>query len=203
MKIFSHFFSLPVIMSSLLGRVEASFSQSIDNHFKIDQIGYKVNDRKICVISDPQAGYNAPDPYTPGNTLEVRKQSSNASVFSGTPTAWNGGATHIQSGDKCWWFDFSSVTIPDDYYIYDAANNKRSYTFTIGDNVYKDALKHALRFFYYQRCGMAKTAQYAGANYTDVICHEGAMQDLNCRDVTQPSNSSLEKDLSGGWHDAG
>lgn len=186
-----------------INSVEVCFSQTIDNHFKLDQIGYKVNDRKICVISNPQTGYNVPDPYTPGATLEVRKQSNNTSVFSGTPTTWNGGATHTQSGDKAWWFDFSSVTTPDDYYIYDGTNNKRSYTFTIGNNVYNDALKHAVRFFYHQRCGMAKTSQFAGANYTDITCHSGTMQDLNCRDVTQPSNAALEKDLSGGWHDAG
>src|ERR1041385_1835013 len=83
------------------------FSQTIDDHFKIDQIGYQSNDRKICVISSPQVGYNAPNPYTPGNTLEIRKQSNNVSVFSGAPVWWNGGATHTQSGDKCWWFNFS------------------------------------------------------------------------------------------------
>lgn len=179
------------------------FTQTIDNHFKLDQIGYKLNDRKICVISDPQTGYNAPDPYTPNDTLFVKRQSDNATVSIGPAIPWNGGATHVQSGDKAWWFDFSNVVAPDDYYIYDSQNNKRTYTFTIGNNVYNDALKYAIRFFYHQRCGMAKTAQYAGTNYTDVICHEGTMQDLNCRDVTQPSNVSLEKDLSGGWHDAG
>ena len=181
----------------------SSFSQTIDNHFKLDQIGYQVNDRKICVISNPQTGYNAPDPYTPGATLEVRKQSDNSMVFSGAATAWNGGATHAQSGDKAWWFDFSSFITPGDYYIFDAANNKRSYEFKIDKNVYNDALKHAVRFFYYQRCGMAKAAPYAAATYTDVPCHKAALQDLNSRDVTQPNNASLEKDLSGGWHDAG
>ncbi|TAL61049.1 MAG: T9SS type A sorting domain-containing protein [Bacteroidetes bacterium] len=179
------------------------FSQSIDNHFKLDQIGYQVNDQKICVISNPQAGYNAPDSYTPGGTLEVRKQSDNSLVFSAAPTPWNGGTTHTQSGDRAWWFNFSSFITPGDYYVFDAANNKRSYSFSIGNNVYNDALKHAIRFFYYQRCGMAKTAQYAGMNYTDIACHKASQQDLNCRDVTQPGNISLEKDLSGGWHDAG
>ena len=133
----------------------------------------------------------------------IKKQSDNSSVFSGSPTAWNGGATHVQSGDKARWFDFSAVTTPDDYYIYDAANNKRSYAFTIADTVYNDALMHAVRFFYYQRCRTAKVSPYAVANYTDVNCHSGSMQDLNCREVTQPGNASLEKDLSGGWHDAG
>jgi len=179
------------------------FSQTIDTHFKLDQIGYKLNDRKICVISNPQTGYNAPDPYTPGSVLEVRKQSDNSSVFSGAPVAWNSGATHAQSGDKAWWFDFSTVIVPDEYYIFDATNNKRSYPFKIGNNVYNDALKHAVRFYYYQRCGMSKATPYAGTNYTDASCHKGSQQDLNCRDVTQPGNVALEKDLSGGWHDAG
>ena len=111
------FFLLPLL----------SHPQTIDNHFKIDQIGYRPNDKKIAVISDPQTGYNAPDPYTPGATLELRRESDHVVVFSGAPVAWNSGATHAQSGDKAWWFDFSTVTTPDDYYINDPANNKRSY----------------------------------------------------------------------------
>lgn len=181
----------------------SAFGQTIDTHFKIDQIGYRPADRKIAVISNPQTGYNAPDPYTPGVTLEVRKVSDNSVVFSGAPVAWNGGATHLQSGDKAWWFDFSSVTTIDDYYINDPANNKRSYAFRIAPDVYNDALKYAVRAYYYQRCGTPKLAAYAGANYTDVTCHEGSLQDLDCRDVTDPSNTSLSRDLSGGWHDAG
>jgi hypothetical protein len=181
-----------------------AYGQSvIDTHFKIDQIGYRPADKKVALVSNPQVGYNAPSPYTPGTTLEVRTVSANAIVFSGTPLAWNGGATHVQSGDKAWWFDFSSVTAVGDYYINDPTNNKRSYAFRIADDVYNDALKYALRTYYTQRCGTPKTAAFAGSNYTDVACHEGALQDLDCRDVTNPSNVSLSKNLSGGWHDAG
>ncbi len=175
----------------------------IDDHIRIDQIGYQPNDQKIAVITDPQTGYNAPDPYTPGATLEVRKASDNSIIFSGTPVAWNGGATHTQSGDKAWWFDFSAVTATDDYYINDPANNTRSYEFRIAPDVYNDALKHAVRMFYYQRCGTPKSTTHAGANYDDTDCHLGSLQDLDCRDVTDPSNISLARDLSGGWHDAG
>jgi endoglucanase len=181
-----------------------SFSQSvIDSHIKTDQIGYRTGAKKIALISNPQVGYNAPSPYTPGTTLEVRTVAANTLVFSGTPVAWNGGATHGQSGDKVWWFDFSTVTAVGDYYINDPTNNKRSYAFRIADDVYNDALKYALRSFYYQRCGTPKAQPYAGNNYTDVTCHEGNLQDLDCRDVINPSNTSLSKDLSGGWHDAG
>lgn len=180
-----------------------SFSQTFNSHFKIDQLGYLPSDRKICVISDPQSGYNAPDPYTPGSTLEIRRQSDNAVVFTGTPSAWKNGITHTQSGDKAWWFDFSSFTTPGDYFIYDPSTSARSASFTIGYSVYNDALKHTLRFFYYQRCGTAKLTAHAGSNYTDVICHANSQQDPFCREVTQPNNAALQKDLSGGWHDAG
>lgn len=179
------------------------FSQSvIDTHFKIDQVGYRPNDRKIAVISDPQTGYNAPDPYTPGNSIEVRRVSDNVVVYSANPVAWNGGATHAQSGDKAWWFDFSSVTAVDNYYINDPANNKRSYAFRIAPDVYNDALYYACRMYYFQRCGAPKLTTHAGANYTDVACHSGALQDLDCRDVTNPV-AATSRDLSGGWHDAG
>lgn len=191
-------FLLPLLICT------TAFGQSvIDAHIKVDQIGYRPSDKKIALISNPIVGYNAPSPYTPGATLDVYDAATSSIVFSGSPVAWNGGATHVQSGDKAWWFDFSAVTTPGDYYINDAANNKRSYTFRIANDVYNDALKHALRTYYYQRCGTAKTVPYAGTNYTDAACHDGALQDLDCRDVTDPTNVSLSKDLSGGWHDAG
>jgi len=96
------------------------------------------------------------------------------------------------------------VTTPGDYYIYDATNNVKSYPFTISDNVYEDVLKQALRVFYYQRCGISKSAPFAEADWVDAnACHVGVNQDLVCRLVTDPNNSTTEKDLSGGWHDAG
>lgn len=191
-------FLLPLLICTTV------FGQSvIDTHFKIDQIGYRPADKKVALISNPVTGYNAPSPYTPGATLEIKNAITNAVVFSGAPVAWNGGATHVQSGDKAWWFDFSTVTTAGDYYVNDPANNKRSYAFRIANDVYNDALKYALRSYYYQRCGTAKSVAFAGADYSDVACHAGALQDLDCRDVTNPTNVSLAKDLSGGWHDAG
>lgn len=191
------------ILFALLLPVTLMSQSVIDVHFKIDQVGYRPADKKIAVISNPQTGYNSSDPYTPGGTLEVRRASDDALIFSAAPVAWNGGATNIQSGDKAWWFDFSSVTAIDDYYINDPTNSKRSYTFRIAPDVYNDALKYALRMYYFQRCGTPKAMPYAlNNNYTDIACHEGALQDLDCRDVTNPV-AATSRDLSGGWHDAG
>jgi hypothetical protein len=89
-----------------------------------------------------------------------------------------------------------------DYRIFDPTNLRTSYTFHIGPDVYNDALYHAQRVFYYQRCGTSKTLAHAGNNYTDTPCHVGSLQDLTCRDVANPVQAT-ERDVSGGWHDAG
>lgn len=170
-------------------------------HIQLDQIGYRPNDRKIAVISDPQTGYNANLSYTPTSTMQVVDAMNNV-VFSGPVVAWNGGATHAQSGDKAWWFDFSAFTTPGTYQLRDQALNTYSYPFRIGEDVYNDALYHAQRVFYYQRCGCAKSAPHAGPYYTDTPCHVGALQDANCRAVSNPVQAT-ERDLTGGWHDAG
>lgn len=175
---------------------------TISNHIHIDQFGYRTAAQKVCIISDPQVGFNGSESFSPGNTYEVRRWTDDVSVFSASITAWNGGATHAQSGDKVWWFDFSSLTTPGDYYIYDPTNMVGSNRFTINDDVYNVALKQAVRMYYYQRCGVAKTATHAGV-WQDAVCHTHALQDLNCRSVSSPNDPASEKNLSGGWHDAG
>lgn len=180
-------------------------SPQIDTHFKIDQFGYQANAQKICIISNPISGYNATNnAFIPSNMLQVRRVADDVSVYSGTISTWNSGATHDQSGDKIWWFDFSSLVTNGEYYIYDAAQNKRSFSFEIRQDVYRNVLKHATRAFFYQRCGMPKAMTYGSRKWNDeTACHVHANQDLDCRLVSDPNNSSTSKNLSGGWHDAG
>ena len=89
------------------------------------------------------------------------------------PTAWNGGATDTSSGDKAWWFTFTSVTAPGDYYVLDVDRGVRSYPFRISDQVYRNVLKQAVRVFFYQRAGQAKTAAHAGAGWADAASFIG------------------------------
>lgn len=178
------------------------FAQAETNFIHIDQFGYRPNDEKIAVISNPQTGYNSAETFAPGTTYEL-KNSAGTTVFSSDITAWKNGTTDNSSGDQCWHFDFSSVTTPGDYYVYDPTNQVKSYTFSINEQVYQDVLNQSLRAFFYQRCGMAKSAPFAETSWTDAACHLGNQQDLACRLVTDPNNSTTEKDLSGGWHDAG
>lgn len=174
-----------------------------DLRLHVDQFGYLPNAQKVAVISSPQTGYNAPNALSPGTTYRVKRCYDNVTVFEGPLTAWNGGVTHTQSGDKVWWFDFSALSTNGNYYLFDSLNNLRSYNFNITDCVYDDVLKQALRALYYQRCGMAKSTPFAGVNWTDnTACHRGNLQDDLCYNI-QNSTPSSAKDLHGGWHDAG
>lgn len=172
----------------------------------VDQFGYKELSKKICVIGSPQTGYDytpGAAAYIPGATLQLKKVSDNAVVFTGNTIIWNGGLTHNQSGNKVWHFDFSSFTTQGAYYVYDPSNNTRSYPFTIHNQVYDTLFIKAQRFYFHQRCGSAKSAAHAGNDYADAVCHKGANQDLHCRAAWDVNNAALEKDMSGGWHDAG
>lgn len=191
------FFVLAVVV------VSAAPPGQMTDHIIVDQFGYLPEMVKVAVIAEPQQGFNAPAPYTPGSKLEVRKASTNELIFSGAVTAWKNGAIHDQSGDKIWWFDFSAVTCPGSYYLYDPATDKRSYTFDIGINVYKEVAKQAVRMFYYQRCGVAKQEPFAHFKWTDTVCHTRSTQDPKCRLISAPNDAGTEKDLTGGWHDAG
>ncbi|MBL0329611.1 MAG: glycoside hydrolase family 9 protein [Bacteroidetes bacterium] len=175
---------------------------TITQFIKIDQFGYKTTDQKIAVISDPQIGYNSAFSFAPGTTYQVRNWITDAIVFSGAITVWNSGATHAQSGDVVYWFDFSSVVAPGSYYVFDPTNNVGSYRFEINDCVYNDVLKISMRMFYYQRCGFAKSYPFVDTGYVDGASHLGTQQDLDCRLYSSPTVGT-SKNLSGGWYDAG
>ena len=204
-KMKKHTLKMGTILFLLICVVSSSFAvpPAVDNHIKVDQFGYRTTGKKIAVISNPQIGYNLANTFTPGTTYQVKRWSDDAVMFTGTITAWNGGATHMQSGDKIWWFDFSSFTTPGSYYVCDVTNNVRSYQFDINDCVYLSTMKQALRTYYYQRCGTAKASPYAQTGWTDTPCHIGSIQDADCRLYSSPTNTATSKNLSGGWHDAG
>ena len=178
-------------------------AQTPSTFIHIDQFGYTTSATKVAVLSDPQIGYNSANSYTPSATLELRDANTDAVVFSAAPTIWNSGATHAQSGDKGWWFDFSVHTNEGTFYVYDPTNDERSGDFEINNNVYSDIMKSALKMFYYNRCNMDKVEPYAEPNWVDGNNFENNLQDANCRYVNDQSNASLEKDLTGGWFDAG
>jgi hypothetical protein len=175
----------------------------LDHHILVDQFGYLPDETKIAVIRDPQVGYDQNDHFTPGDRYEVRRADSAESVLTAAPIPWKAGAVDALSGDRGWWFDFSSITTPGNYYVYDAARNARSATFRIDPHVYRNVLKAAMRMYYYQRSALAKTESFAGACWVDDAAYVGPHQDTEARDVTDRDNGAKVRDLSGGWFDAG
>jgi hypothetical protein len=169
----------------------------------VDQFGYRTQAPKMAVIRSPQTGYDTSATFTPGTKYSVVDKSTGKSVKDGAPVAWNGGATDDSSGDKVWWFDFSDVTTPGTYTVRDNDKSVRSVEFDIDDDVYRSVLKHAVRMYYYQRVGIAKTATYAGADWTDSACLMGSGQDSQAHAWLAKTDEKQVRDLHGGWFDAG
>jgi endoglucanase len=169
----------------------------------VDQFGYLPSGEKIAVIRDPQTGFDAGESFTPGATYALVDVSSGARVLEAAPTVWNSGATDSASGDKAWWFTFTTVTAPGQYYVLDVDRGVRSYPFQIADDVYRDVLKQAVRMLFYQRAGQDKDAAHAGAGWVDAPSFTGALQDHHCRLYNDKGNAATERDVWGGWYDAG
>lgn len=181
----------------------ASLAQTITKHIVVDQFGYLPESRKVAVIRDPVIGFDVSEAFLPGVTYSVVNTDNKEVVFTGNPEIWKVGATDESSGDKAWWFDFSSVTATGSYYILDVDNNLRSFEFEISPEVYNDVLKHAVRTFFYQRAGFEKEIQYAGEAWADGASHMGPLQDGEARPYNDKNNASRAVDVSGGWYDAG
>jgi endoglucanase len=174
----------------------------VDPHLRVDQFGYRPNAKKMALLRSAVQGFDAPLPFTPGGVIEVRRVSDQAVVWSGAPTAWQAGAVHAASGDRVWRVDFSALRTEGTYQILDVQSGRRSVPFRIAKNVYDDALRAAVRMFFYQRCGLPKQVPFAGANWTDGPSHLGPQQDGDCRAVLNPVPAT-SRDLRGGWFDAG
>lgn len=169
--------------------------------YRVDQFGYLPNEEKVAVIGVAVTGFDAPATFTgPGSTIEVRSVADDNVVYSGAPTEWNAGAEDVVAGDRGYWFDFSSVTAPGEYYLADVDLGHTSVPFRIAEDVYSEVLVQAMRTFFYQREGFAKEAPYADARWADGASHAN---DAKARSVFDKENAETERDVSGGWMDAG
>lgn len=178
-------------------------AEPVSPYIVVDQFGYLEDSEKVAVLRDPEVGADAAQSFTPGATIELIDAQTKETVLSAPPLAWNAGAVHEQSGDKAYHFDFSAITTPGIYYVLDAENGVRSDLFRIASDAYRQVLKQALRTFFYQRAGFEKAAQFAGEEWADGASHVGPGQDKNARIYSDLTNAATERDLSGGWYDAG
>lgn len=192
-----HFF---LIATFLCGFANA---QTLSDFIVVDQFGYLPEAPKVAVIKNPNQGFDAHLSFTPGGNYALVDAKTGNQVFTGSLVSWKGGATDASSGDQAWWFDFSEVTETGKYYVLDNDRQVRSFEFQISPAVYNEVLKHAVRTFFYQRVGFAKNAPFAEQGWIDGASHVGNLQDKQARVYNSRTDASTEKDLSGGWYDAG
>lgn len=174
-----------------------------DARIVVDQFGYRPTDTKVAVIRDPRTGYDSDNRFTAGANYQVRRAADGSVALSGAPSMWRNGSVDVLSGDAGWWFDFTALQEEGDYFVFDEARKVRSATFRIATNVYAPVLKAAVRTFYYQRSGFAKQKPWAEACWTDDAAYVGPRQDLAARDITDRENAAKERNVFGGWFDAG
>lgn len=169
---------------------------------RIDQFGYLPDDPKVAVIAEPEEGFDSDLRFEPGPSIEVRRWSDHQVVFTGSPSSWENGAIHAQSGDRGWWFDFSTVTEPGSYYLADPGTGVETGRFEIGADVYEQVLDAALRMFWFNRANTPHPESIGGP-WSDDAAFIGPGQDTEARWVDDRSNPATALDLSGGWFDAG
>lgn len=178
----------------------------VSRYLVTDQFGYRPEMRKVAILPNPEEGWNHSDSYAPGPTLEVRRAQDDKVVFSGAPAVWNNGAVDPISGDRGAWFDFTELRELGRYYLFDPKNEVKSGEFVINGAVYDQVLAAALRVFYFNRANFAKVAPFAcvgdkcwlqGPDYL------GPKQDGQARSVRKKDDPKTERDLRGGFWDAG
>jgi len=188
---------------ALLGLASFIGAQDVTPYIVVDQFGYRPAAVKTAVIRDPQMGSDSLQSFSPGAEYRVIDVASGNSVLSGEPVSFAKGGVDAASGDKVWWFDFSTLKTPGEYYVLDVTNNVKTANFRIAEDIYNDILKQAVRMLFYQRAGGEKAASYAGDGWADKASHLGTQQDANARLYNKKSDASTERDLRGGWYDAG
>lgn len=169
----------------------------------VDQFGYREREHKVAVLRRPMTGYDRGTRYIPGDRILLVDAATEVPVLTGRASAWHAGSEDAASGDRAWWFDFSSVTAPGRYYVLDPDNGIRSPEFVIDDAVYHAVLDQAVRSFFYQRAGHDKPAALAGSAWADAASHLGPGQDGEARSWLSKDDVASQRDLRGGWYDAG
>lgn len=81
-------------------------------------------------------------------------------------------------------------------YFVRLSNGNSSFVFDISSNVFEDAYYKSLKGYYFQRCGVELTSEFAGV-YSHPDCH------INDGTLHTSTGESGYLESKGGWHDAG
>jgi endoglucanase len=128
----------------------------------------------------------------PAQTFQVKRAVDNVVMLQGKLSAR---VTDANSGDQIETADFSSLRASGRYYL-EVPGAGRSWTFSIGPDVFSRTFYLAMRAFYGQRCGTAVDLGPEFPGYAHAACHlKGSFH--------ASSGKEGRRDNVGGWHDAG
>lgn len=146
---------------------------------KFNQTGYRPDDKKLVYFNGENdiSSYDICDE----NGKVVYSAKTSRKKYS------EAGGEGVRIGD------FSDFTQPGTYYINTELMGK-TYSFTIGEDVYDDAFDSIVKMLYLQRCGCELPEKYAGS-FAHGVCHTEKALVYGTKDEYI--------DVSGGWHDAG
>src|ERR1035437_679602 len=164
------------------------YSQTSTENIKLNQLVFYPFGPKIAVITTKE----------PLQKYCLIKANAKDTVFKGSlgslmQSAYSGTKTQIA--------DFGKFTKPGLYNLWVSGIGK-SYTFTIGEDVYRDVAIASLKGYYYQRSSIPLLTKYAGkwarpAGHPDtkVLIHPSA--------ATKERLAGTAISTPGGWYDAG
>jgi len=158
---------------------------------KVNQVGYKPLGTKYALVT----GFAAALPATVGTPFHVIRVSDGKSVYNGKlklVTQYD----EVISGEEVLEANFTNLILPDTYFIrVDATGVADSLQFKIGFDVFNELLRDSMRYYYFQRQGIAIEAPYG----------EGFTRPLGTPSETaaQFQSSGVTRDVSHGWYDAG
>ena len=156
---------------------------SAPDRVAFNQVGFMPGGEKIATVQT-QPGADASFQIAP----DLASEQNSHPVFHGTLSA---PVLDAASGDRVALADFSGWTTPGKYRLF--AQGRRSAPFSIGGDVYRDALRLSMRAYYGQRCGCAVDL---GGGYRHPACHLSGAYHLTSGRQGAVANH-------GGWHDAG
>ncbi len=168
-----------------------------------DQFGYLPDAEKILLARQSRTGFDASAFPTIVGAYDIYSEAEGRVVLTITPSPWNNGQVDPRSGDIISTLDASAITTPGSYFVTESGEQTSLATFEIQSNIYAPVFKAAFRTFYYQRSGFEKVAPYATVKFVDGASHLGAGQDSEARRFLQKQDATLQRDLRGGWYDAG
>ena len=143
----------------------------------VDQVGFSTESDKVAIFM----GKELPDEF------KIYSLEDDSLVYSGQVMKKS---FNEELGEYCAVGYFTELNEVGNYYIF-ADYIGESYSFGISETVYPELLKEASKQFYYNRCGIAVSENYAGDN-AHSACHT-----LGAR-FQEDDGTTI--DVSGGWH---